>query len=257
MKNKKVKKKLIYLFSVMLVVISFVLIVISFNKNKDVLLYVNNEPIHKEEFINSSRTVLAATRNELMREYEIQSEDFSWSKEIEEGKEALDFLLDKALKDCVYIKVLQIKAKENDLINSIDYKSIKRDMDLENKKREKNKKNNEVIYGTISFEFRDYYQYMNNNLSIQLRKKMIDDGVIDITKEEMEKFYEENREMFLYKNESTGTIENVPFNEVESNVKDAGLNQKFNQYINQEVEKASVKINDEGRLRDILEGELL
>ena len=43
---------------------------------------------------------------------------------------------------------------------------------------------------------------------------------------------------------------------VKSSVMDMGLNEKFNQYMNKEAKKASVKFKDERRLDDLLKNGL-
>lgn len=256
MVNNKVNKKIICLASGLLLIMLLMFIMININKTKSIMFYVNNEPVYEEELLNSSKELSSSIRNELMRKYKIKSEDFSWSKDIEEGKKAIDFLQEQAINKSSYEKVLQIKAKENKLIDKIDYKSIKKEMDTENKNRKDNKNDSKVVYGTTNFGFSEYYQYMNNNLTIQLRKKLIDDKVLKITDEEIKSAYENNTKMFQAENKKNGKLETVPFEEVKSSAMDLGLNEKFNQYMEQEVKEASIKIKDEGRVREVLEKEL-
>lgn len=254
--SNKISKKKIGLASILVLIILLVFIITNINKTKNVMFYVNNEPVYEDELLNSSKEISSSIRNELMRKYKIKSEDFSWDKDIEEGKKAIDFLQEEAINKSTYDKVLQIRAKENKLIDKIDYKSIKKEMDTENENRKDNKNESKVVYGTTNFGFSEYYQYMNNNLTIQLRKKLIDDKVLKITDEEIKSAYDNNTKMFQAENKDNGKLEPVPFEEVKSSAMDLGLNEKFNQYMEQEVKEASIKIKDEGRVREALEKEL-
>ncbi len=256
MVNNKVNKKIICLASGLLLIMLLMFIIININKTKSIMFYVNNEPVYEEELLNSSKELSSSIRNELMRKYKIKSEDFSWNNDIEEGKKAIEFLQEQAINKSSYEKVLQIKAKENKLIDKIDYKSIKKEMDTENENRKDNKNDSKVVYGTTNFGFSEYYQYMNNNLTIQLRNKLIDDKVLKITDEEIKSAYENNTKMFQAENKNNGKLETIPFEEVKSSAMDLGLNEKFNQYMEQEVKEASIKIKDEGRVREVLEKEL-
>lgn len=256
MKKKNNNKKIILIFTSIVLTISLIFVITNVKENKEIVFYVNDEPVHEEELLNSAKNLSGAVRNELIRTYKIKSEEFSWDKDIEEGKKAIEYLKEEAVNKSTYEKVSQIKAKENDLINKIDYKFIKKEFEEENRKRRDDKNNNKVVYGTTHFEFSEYYQYMNSNLTIQLRKKLIDDGTLNITDKEIKLVYENNKDMFQSENEETGEREIIPFETVKSSVMDVGLNEKFNQYMNQEVEIASVKIKDEGRLNDLLEEEL-
>ena len=151
---------------------------------------------------------------------------------------------------------MQIKSKEYRLINNIDYKSIKEELDKENKSRIEDKSNNKIVYGTTIFDFSEYYQYINTNLSIQLRKVLTDNKTLEISDKELELVYENNKEMFQSENDETGKLELLPFEMVKSSVMDMGLNEKFNQYMNKEAKKASVKFKDERRLDDLLKNGL-
>ncbi|KJU72893.1 hypothetical protein [Clostridium baratii] len=257
MRIKKRKQMIICMFIVLIITIFFVILFQYFSREKDVLFYINNEPVFKEEIINSSEGISLSTRNELMRKYNIKSEEFSWDKLIEGDKRAIDFLKEKVMYKSTYEKILQINAKENDLIEKIDYKSIKKDFDKENKRRSGDKSNNKVVYGNINFTFDEYYQYINSNLAIQLRKKLIDDGLLKIRDEELKLVYENNKDMFKSENKETGKLEILPFEKVKSSVIDVGLNEKFNQYMEQKVKDASIKIKDEKKVINLLEEELI
>lgn len=256
MRIKKRKQKIIWMF-IGAIIIFFVIFIPYFSRQKNVLFYVNNEPVFKEEILNSSEGISLATRNELMRKYNIKSEEFSWDKSIEGNKRAIDFLKEKAMYKSIYEKILQINAKENDLIEKIDYKSIKKDFDKENKRRSEDESNNKIVYGNINFTFDEYYQYLNSNLAIQLRKKLIDDGLLKIGDEELKLVYENNKDMFKSENKETGKLEILPFEKVKSSVMDVGLNEKFNQYMEQKVKDASIKIKDEKKVINLLEKELI
>lgn len=250
------KRVLLILTSALILIVSLIFIVSKLNKNDSIVLYVNEEPVYEEELLNSIKYLSSSVRNEIMRTYKIESDEFSWDKEILENKTAGDILKNKAIEKSTYEKLLQIKAKEYRLINNIDYKSIKEELDKENKSRIEDKSNNKIVYGTTIFDFSEYYQYINTNLSIQLRKVLTDNKTLEISDKELELVYENNKEMFQSENDETGKLELLPFEMVKSSVMDMGLNEKFNQYMNKEAKKASVKFKDERRLDDLLKNGL-
>ena len=180
------KRVLLILTSALILIVSLIFIVSKLNKNDSIVLYVNEEPVYEEELLNSIKYLSSSVRNEIMRTYKIESDEFSWDKEILENQTAGDILKNKAIEKSTYEKLLQIKAKEYRLINNIDYKSIKEELDKENKSRIEDKSNNKIVYGTTIFDFSEYYQYINTNLSIQLRKVLTDNKTLEISDKELE-----------------------------------------------------------------------
>ena len=256
MRLKINKKVLLILSSALIVITSLIFMLSNVNKNESIVLYVNEEPVYEDELLNSVKYLSSYVRNEIMVNHEIEADEFSWDKEILENQTPKDILKNKAIEKTKYEKILQIKAKENDLIKDIDYKSIKDDLDKENKKRMEDKNNNKIVYGTTKFDFSEYYQYMNNNLSIQLKKVLTDNETLKISDKELKSVYENNKQMFQSENDETGKLELLPFEMVKSSVKDLGLNEKFNQYMNMEVKKASIKLENEGRIDELLDNAL-
>ena len=117
MRFKKNKSLLIILSSALIFIASLIFMVSNINKNDSIVLYVNEEPVYEEELLNSIKYLSSYTRNEIIRTYEIEPDEFSWDKEILENKTAMDILKDKSIEKSTYEKILQIKAKEYKLIN--------------------------------------------------------------------------------------------------------------------------------------------
>lgn len=254
MSKKNNKKRGKFLFSLIIIfVLMFITINASSGNDEDTVFYVNDEPVHKEEILESAKNLSSAVRNEILTTYEIEPDKFSWDYKVEGSKKAIDILNDKVIDKVTYDKIIQIESKEKGLIDKIDYNSIKKELEKENEKRFQNKLNNEIVYGTTEFGFSEYYQYMNSNLSIQLRKILIDEGVLKVKDKELESIYKDNKNMFQSQDEETVELELMPFEKVKSSVMDLGLNKKFDQYINNKVKNASIKMKNEEGVVTLLE----
>lgn len=118
-------------------------------------------------------------------------------------------------------------------MEAIDYPSIQKQMESENAQRQEKKSKNEVFYGITSFPESQYYDYLNQNLRLQVIRKLSEDELLVLSDEEMQKIYNENMEYF----------QNKDFETVKMSVKDLGLKEKFDQYMEDMLAKADIQIN--------------
>lgn len=118
-------------------------------------------------------------------------------------------------------------------MKAIDYPSIQKQMESENAQRQEKKSKNEVFYGITSFPESQYYDYLNQNLRLQVIRKLSEDELLVLSDVEMQEIYNENMEYF----------QNEDFESVKMSVKDLGLKEKFDQYMEDMLAKADIQIN--------------
>ncbi|MDC7288759.1 hypothetical protein NXH76_13200 [Blautia schinkii] len=204
-------------------------------------VYVDDIPIYKQELYFAVQDKRLTVRNHIMTENNLQSDEFSWEKEYKNGQTPLDELTDVVLKQCTYAKLLHEESRKHGLLDSIDYPSINKKRQEENEERAKRKENNQVIYGMITYDEKEYYDYMNSNLELRLTELLSKDGTWEHSEDELEKIYQDKETYFLQE----------PFENVENSVKNLADSRAFEEYMNKQLEQAKIK-KEGDELRKIL-----
>lgn len=210
------------------------------SRDEGILFYVDGEPVYEEEVkfvIDKERLTV---RNHIMTDNGVESGDFSWDAEYG-GKKALDYLKETVLEDCKENKVIQIVARETGVADKIDYPSLKAMNEEDTKVRQERTDSGQVIYGNTSYKAADYYDYVLSNLEQQSYYRLVEDGTLDITDEEVQQIYEENKEAL----EGAGLDEET--------ARTMGLQQKYADYIRQRADDAVIGDIDEEALAEVLE----
>jgi len=201
-------------------------------KSRRVVAVVNDIPIYQEEIIFAASELRLSVRNEWMNTYNLDSEGFSWEKSYDGGESALACVTDRAVREIAGDKLLQKIALDKGLMEAIDYPSIQKQMESENAQRQEKKSKDEVFYGITSFPESQYYDYLNQNLRLQVIGVLSEDKSLALSDEEMQEIYNENMEYFQYED----------FETVKMSVKDLGLKEKFDQYMEDMLAKADIQI---------------
>lgn len=209
-------------------------------ENEDIVFFVKHEPVYSQEagFVVAKERL--TVRNQLMNEYNIEEGAFSWDETYGEMT-ALEHLKETVIQECTKNKMIQIIAKENGVADKIDYPDIKEMNQEDTRIRNQRTRDGEVIYGNTAYQEADYYDYVLSNLEQQSYYRLVEDGVLQVTDEEVQKIYEENKEMM----EEAGAEENT--------AKTIGLQQKYAGYIRERAEKAEVDNINEEVLAKVLE----
>lgn len=210
------------------------------SRDEGILFYVDGEPVYEEEVkfvIDKERLTV---RNHIMTDNDVESGDFSWDAEYG-GKKALDYLKETVLEDCKENKVIQIVARETGVADKIDYPSLEAMNEEDTKVRQERTDSGQVIYGNTSYKAADYYDYVLSNLEQQSYYRLVEDGTLDITDEEVQQIYEENKEAL----EGAGLDEET--------ARTMGLQQKYADYIRQRADDAVIGDIDEDALAEVLE----
>lgn len=229
---KKKNFKLYILSALILIVAASILFTCFPGKNKRVVAVVDDIPIYQEEISFAASGLRLSIRNEWMNTYHLDSAGFSWEKSYNGEESALTCVMDKAIREIAADKLLQKLAQDEGLIKAIDYPSIQKQMESENAQRLEKKSKDEVFYGITSYSESQYYDYLNQNLRLQVIRELSGDKSLALSDEEMQEIYEENLEYF----------QNEDFETVKTSVEDLGLKEKFDQYMEDMLAKADIQI---------------
>lgn len=203
------------------------------------MLIVNGIPVHKQELKWSMEKKIYIVKEQLAKEYKISKKDISWDKTYGE-KTAFEYLLNVSIQDVGLIKIQQKEAKERDLIDKINYKDFKKDWQTENKLRAEKIANNQIVYGPSQYEEKQYYEYIMNNLVIELKNYMRENE-LDITNKQINQVYNLNKDYFL----------NEPLDQVKNNVELLIVNQHYEDQITRAMKGAQINYINEKGIREI------
>lgn len=205
-----------------------------------IVFYVEAEPVYSQEaeFVVSRERL--AVRNQIINEYDVPDGEFSWDAEYG-GTTALERLRETVIEECTQNKIIQIVAKETGVAEKIDYPSIREMNEEDTKAREERTQAGEVIYGNMAYQEADFYDYVLSNLEQQTYYRLVEEGMLQITDEEIQTIYEENRESM----EEAGADESA--------AETMGLQQKYAEYIRERAEKTEVDHINERELDKVLE----
>lgn len=239
--NKKKKKYLAAAGACVFLLLAVVLVVIYQNSDNDILFYVDEEPVYKEEAEFVIQKERLTVRNHIMTEHDVDADDFSWDNEYD-GKKAMDYMQEKIFEECKKNKTIEITAREMGVIEKIDYPSILKMNEEDTKVRGERVDNGEVIYGNTSYRPEDYYDYVLSNLEQQTFYRLVEEGRLEMTESEIDEVYEEHKEALIEAGtDDKGVAETI------------GLQQKYSEYIQQRADKASIKKINKGGMQKVLE----
>lgn len=216
-------------------------LIFSFSRSDDIVIFcVDSEPVYSQEaeFVISRERL--SVRNQIINEYDVPDGEFSWDAEYGEMT-AIGRLRETVITECTQNKIIQIIAKETGVAERIDYPSI-RDMNEEDTQaREERIQAGEVIYGNTAYQEAEFYDYVLSNLEQQSYYRLVEEGVLQATEEEIQAVYEENRESM----EAAGADESA--------AETICLQRKYAEYIRGRAEEAVVDEINETELDKVLE----
>lgn len=217
--------------------------------NEKVIAYINEEPICLDEFMFYFDNNKVKIYNEINSNGEYDDVEDFWSEKID-GQTALEKAKQLTLDEVSKIKLIQILAKENNLIDEIDYKSFEKALKDENKRRKKAKENNEVIYGPIEYTEKQYYQYLIENLIIGLKRK-IELKEVDLSDGNVNNYYNENLDDYKLDDKVLVDVISINFLNDDEKVLDENKEQAYNNLekirerllLNEDIDKLEFEAN--------------
>lgn len=211
------------------------------NSKSDILFYVDDEPVYKEEVEFVIKKERLTVRNHIMTDYDVDADDFSWDSEYG-GKKAIDYMQEEIIKECTKNKMIEIVAREMGVIEEIDYPSVLKMNEEDSKVRGERLEGGQVIYGNTSYNPSDYYDYVLSNLEEQTFYRLVEEGRLEMTESEIDEVYEENKEALI----EAGTDD-------KSVAETIGLQQKYSDYVQQKADKARIGKINKGGMRKVLD----
>jgi len=100
----------------------------------------------------------------------------------------------QAFDECVSIKVQQILALEQGIVEDIDFTSLQRQRVKENKERKRITAEGGVVYGPVEYDEDSYFRYILNNMKIHVMDKI--ESEMSIPESELKDRYERETKMF-------------------------------------------------------------
>lgn len=185
---------------IMLALISVLLFINKKNDN-DYVAQVNGEKISVLEF----RNAMAENRNKIYdyfrQNYDVSDHAGFWKQSVN-GEIPIEMLKQKSMEQCARVKIEQILAKQQGIIDDISYQGFLKNLEAENKRRKTAVENNQVIFGPVQYTEEVYFKYVLSNMVISLKDKLQE---IEVNDDEIQEYYEENKQ--LYKIPDTINIE--------------------------------------------------
>lgn len=89
-------------------------------------------------------------------------------------------------------KIEQQLAVEKGTAESFEFEKLKQRMEEKNQENKEKREKGEPVYGLLTYDFPQFYDYEYNNAVLRLKEKLYQNE-LKATDEEIEKFYEENK----------------------------------------------------------------
>lgn len=198
-----------------------------------IVAYVDEEPVFYEELkyvINRNKLIV---REALISQSGKDSSDFQWGDKIE-GETGYERLASESLKKSVPVKLVLRESKKLGLDGAADYPELRKAWKDENAGRKEKKENDQVLYGVVQYSEEEYYDYVNSNLELRYKEKLISDGMVKVSDEEIRAAYDKD----------PGYFNNESFETVRDSAKLLALERKYEEYLSALEEKADINITD-------------
>ncbi|GFZ79001.1 hypothetical protein GCM10008018_25700 [Paenibacillus marchantiophytorum] len=153
---------------------------------------VNGAPLQVGEFRLFAQKLRSGVIQTFVEKYGAQYGKDFWNTSYGEGGTPQEYLKQTVLKEATVAKVIQLLAKENDLVDKIDYSDFAVQFQKENTRRAEAVKNKEPIYGPVQYEEAAYYAYWMSNLKLQIMQKLSVDSAWSPNDGEFQAYYEAN-----------------------------------------------------------------
>lgn len=187
-------------------VMAAILIISAFTRQNDfsVVATVDGEPVTVREL----KKVLLKKRADVYAYFAdkygaINGSEF-WNRSFG-GEIPVQKLITDAMDELISVKVQQLLAKENGIVQDITYKSFLNDLKRENANRKNALKSNQVIFGPYQYSEENYFDIRFSNMVADLKKKLLKEKSFDSS--EIEQYYQEN--IYRFKEGDTVQIQKI------------------------------------------------
>ncbi len=149
---------------------------------------VNGEPIAVREFERRVLGNRAAAYSYFAGKYGATDSAEFWTTSYG-GEAPLAWVKERALQECVRIKVEQILARHKGVVEDISYGAFLERLAQENERRRKALELGQPIYGPMQYEEDQFFSYLLSNVVIEVKRRLAQ-GELRASDEELREYYE-------------------------------------------------------------------
>lgn len=204
MKRLNSAKTVIFVGVPLVLVIAAVVVLLIFHLNEasndSYVAMVNVEPIQEKEYLRQLKLETTNTFEYFKQKYKADAAGDFWNKDFN-GEVPVDYVRDRALSECIKIKIQQVLAREYGLVDDITYKAFLKELSVENKRRKEAVNNHLAIYGPVQYDENGYFTQILSNLIIKTKDKLLE-GEFKPTETQLKDYYEKVKDK-LYKKEDS------------------------------------------------------
>lgn len=197
----------------------------------DIVATVNGEPVSVIELTARMPEYRAAVVQHFLNNHQADYTKDFWNTAYD-GITPGEMLKEKAMDDLVRIKLQQILARENKLLEDISYAAFLEQWRQENTRRQTAVSNGQVVYGPVQFSEQMYYRYYLSKLTLELKHKLAKNG-FNVSDNELKQYFEEEYD----------AVGNISFQEQYTYIKDRYIDEQYEKLIDKMKAKAKIAIN--------------
>lgn len=199
-------------------------------QERGVVCQIDGIPVYEPEVAIAADQVEFAAKQQFAELAGKEMGSVDLSEEVD-GKTGYEFLGEAVKDELVRMKTIQIDAKRHGLCEEITYPEIEKAREEENSQRADTKASDGVVYGVVSFGEEEYYRYLLDNLDLQNKRYLRQEGVLTATEEEAKEEYKKDPSVF----------DNQEYDSVSMFVKNAVISRKYEEYMDQLENSAEVE----------------
>ena len=198
----KLSRKFLWIFLAIIVIIVFFIgsIIFFFSKNKP-LGKINGIPFYSEELLMYAEQSRALVSAQYSAKYNISSagSDF-WDTDYGDGSPK-KWLLDAAMKELVYNKVIQQECVTRGIVAPADFRELKKAMEQENESRSQALAQGNGVFGTTAYTISQYNDYVMSFAKDDLKAYLLENDLAP-TEQQLRDAYDSLDESFKRKDYS-------------------------------------------------------
>jgi hypothetical protein len=156
----------------------------------DVILYVNEEPVTRQEFQLYMDKEKGAVTNYFSVTYQAEDQPDYWTSDFG-GERPIELLKSRAADEAAKGKLLQSIALSKGLVQHISYEQFLQDFADNNSERKQDTSQNKAVFGLGQYEQSQFYFYTLSNLRLEL-EELMGKGELQVTDAEIERVYQEH-----------------------------------------------------------------
>lgn len=153
-----------------------------------IILYVNGEPVTRQEFQLYMDKEKGAVTNDFNVQYNAEDKEGYWTAEFG-GERPIDRLKSRAAEEAAKGKLLQVLALEKGLDYPAAFGQLMKAWEQNNRQREQDISNNKAVYGLGQYDQSQFYFYTLGNLKLKL-EELLGTAELKPTGEDIQQIYQ-------------------------------------------------------------------